>query len=241
MRTYAAELVALAPDIIVAHAPPPLAAVQQQTRSLPIVFVQVADPVGGGFVASLARPGGNTTGFTSFEDTISAKWLELLREVVPQATRVGIIRNPATGTASQMLMGAIDALASSLGVQLTVVDVRGIAEIDRAFDMLSRASIGGLIVMPDPITLVHRDRFIELAAEHKVPTVYPYRYFVAGAACFHMGTIPPTCGGERRFMSIAFSRAASQPICPCRTRQSSRWWSISVLRSGSALSCRCHC
>ena len=190
MRTYAAELVALAPDIIVAHAPPPLAAVQQQTRSLPIVFVQVADPVGGGFVASLARPGGNTTGFTSFEDTISAKWLELLREVLPQATRVGIIRNPATGTASQMLMGAIDALASSLGVQLTVVDVRGIAEIDRAFDMLSRASIGGLIVMPDPITLVHRDRFIELAAEHKVPTVYPYRYFVAGGGLLSYGHNP---------------------------------------------------
>ena len=187
MRAYAAELVGLAPDIIVAHAPPTLAAVQQQTRSLPIVFVQVADPVGGGFVASLSRPGGNTTGFSSFEDTMSAKWLELLKEVVPQTTRVAIIRNPASASASQFLMGAIQALASSSGVQLIMIDVRDDADIGRGFDVLSRSSIDGLIVMPDPITLVHRDRIIELATEHKLPTVYPYRYFAVAGGLLSYG------------------------------------------------------
>jgi putative tryptophan/tyrosine transport system substrate-binding protein len=187
MRAYAAELVALAPEVIVAHAPTPLAAVQRETRSLPIVFVQVADPVGGGFVASLAQPGGNTTGFTTFEDTISAKWLELLKEVAPQAIRMAIIRNPAKGTASQLLMGAIEASAPSLGVQLTTVDVRDVTEIERAFDVLTRDSIGGLITMPDPITLVHRDRIIDLAMEHKLPTVYPFRYYVADGGLVSYG------------------------------------------------------
>ncbi len=187
MRTYAAELVALAPGVIVAHSPLPLALLQQATRSLPIVFVQVADPVGGGFVASLAQPGGNTTGFTSFEDTISAKWLELLKEVTPQAARVAIIRNPAKRSSSQFLIGAIEALAPSLGFQLTVVGVRDVAEIDQAFAALALASIGGLIVMPDPITLAHRDPILRLAAEHKLPTVYPYRYFVEAGGLLSYG------------------------------------------------------
>jgi putative ABC transport system substrate-binding protein len=190
MQAYAAELVGLAPDIIVAHAPPPLAAVQQQTRSLPIVFVQVADPVGGGFVASLSQPGGNTTGFTSFEDTISAKWLELLKEIVPRTTRVAIIRYPSRTSSSHFLMGAIETLASSSGVQLTVIDVRSVAEIVRGFDILSRTSIDGLIVLPDPVTLVHHDRIVELAAEHKLPTVYPYRYFAAAGGLLSYGPIP---------------------------------------------------
>jgi putative tryptophan/tyrosine transport system substrate-binding protein len=188
MRAYAAELVGLAPDVIVVHAPQLLAAVQRETRSLPIVFVQVADPVGGGFVASLARPGSNTTGFTTFEDTISAKWLELLKEVVPQATRVAVIRNPtARGTASLLLMGAIEALAPSLGFQLTTFDMREAADIERAFDALARDPVGGLIAMPDPITLVHRDRIIGLAAEHKLPTVYPFRYFAASGGLVSYG------------------------------------------------------
>jgi putative tryptophan/tyrosine transport system substrate-binding protein len=190
MRTYAAELVGLTPDIIVAHAPPPLAAVQQQTRSLPIVFVQVADPVGGGFVASLSQPGGNTTGFASFEDTISAKWLELLKEIVPQTTRVAIFRYPSRTSSSYFLTGAIETLASSSGVQLTVIDVRDVAEIGRGFDTLSRTSINGLIVLPDPVTLVHHHRIVELAAEHKLPTVYPYRYFAAAGGLLSYGPNP---------------------------------------------------
>ncbi|MGB6915370.1 MAG: ABC transporter substrate-binding protein [Pseudolabrys sp.] len=186
-RAYAAELVGAAPEIIVAHAAMTVAAVQQQTRSLPIVFVQVADPVGQGFIASFAQPGGNTTGFVSFEDSISAKWLELLKELVPQASRVGIIRVPAKASSSQFLMRAIETLAASLKVQLTVVEVRDLAEIDGAFDTLSRASIEGLIVMPDPTTLTYRARIIELARERKIPAVYPYRYFTADGGLISYG------------------------------------------------------
>src|SRR6476620_4410361 len=115
-RAYAADLVGSAPDIIVAHSAMTVAAVQQQTRTLPVVFVQVADPVGQGFIASLAQPGGNTTGFVSFEDSISAKWLELLKELVPQARRVGVVRFPGRASSSQFLMGAVETLASSLKV-----------------------------------------------------------------------------------------------------------------------------
>jgi putative ABC transport system substrate-binding protein len=178
MQRYAAELVGMAPDVIVALAAPGLAALQRETRSIPIVFVQVTDPVGGGFVASLSKPGGNTTGFTSFEQTISAKWLELIKEVAPQLTRVAIMRNPAKTSASEFLKDAMEAAAPSLGLQLTPVSVRDLAEIERAFDALARLSIGGLIVMPDPITLVNRERIVGLAAEHQLPAVYPYRYFV---------------------------------------------------------------
>jgi putative tryptophan/tyrosine transport system substrate-binding protein len=153
MQRYAAELVGLAPDLIVALSPPALAALQRETRSIPIIFVQVGDPVGGGFVASLSKPGGNTTGFASFENTISAKWLELIKEVAPQVTRVGIIRNPAKSSASEFLKDAMEAAAPSLGLQLTAVAAPDMAEIEHAFDALSRASVGGLIVMPDPITL----------------------------------------------------------------------------------------
>jgi putative tryptophan/tyrosine transport system substrate-binding protein len=186
-RAYAVELVSLAPEIIVAHGANALAPVQQQTRTLPILFVQVPDPVGQGFIASLVQPGGNTTGFASFEDSISAKWLELLKELVPQVSRVGIIRVPGTASSSQSLMRAVETAASSLKLQLSTAEVRDLAEIDAAFDMLSRASIGGLIVMPDPTTLNHRDRIIELSAQRKIPAVYPYRYFAADGGLISYG------------------------------------------------------
>jgi putative ABC transport system substrate-binding protein len=191
VRAYAAELVRLAPDVIVTHAPLTLAAVQQETRSLPIVFLQVPDPVEGGFVASLAQPGGNTTGFTSFENTISAKWLELLKEVVPSSSRVAIIRNPAKSSGSQFLMGAIEAAAPSLGLQFSPIDVRDLTEIERAFDTLVRNSVSGLILMPDPITLLHRDRIIELAAKHKLPAVYSYRFLAALGGLISYGSNVP--------------------------------------------------
>jgi len=134
MRRHAAELVAIAPDVIVALSPPGLAAVQRETRSIPTVFIQVADPVGGGFVASLARPGGNITGFAAFEDTISAKWLELIKEVAPHVARVAILRNPAKASSSEFLKGAMAKTAPSLGLELTPLGVSDIAEIERAFD-----------------------------------------------------------------------------------------------------------
>ena len=188
MQRYAAELVSMAPDVIVVVAATGLAALQRETRSIPIIFVQVSDPVGGGFVSSLSKPGGNTTGFTSFEQTISAKWLELIKEIAPQLTRVAIMRNPAKASASEFLKDAMEAAAPSLGLQVTPVGVRDLAEIERAFDVLP--SIGGLIVMPDPITLVNRERIVALAAEHQLPTVYPYRYFVTVGGLVSYGHNP---------------------------------------------------
>jgi putative ABC transport system substrate-binding protein len=177
MRRYAAELVGMVPDVLIALAPQGLAAVLRETRSIPTVFVQVADPVGGGFVASLSKPGGNITGFTSFENTISAKWLELIKEVAPQVTRVAIIRNPAKTSASEFLKDAMEVAAPSLGLQLSPVVARDIADIEHAFHALASASIGGIIIMPDPITLMNRERIVALAAERRLPAVYPYRYF----------------------------------------------------------------
>jgi hypothetical protein len=194
--------------------------------------------VGQGFIASFAQPGGNTTGFVSFEDSISAKWLELLKELVPQASRVGIIRVPAKASSSQFLMRAIETLAASLKVQLTVVEVRDLAEIDGAFDTLSRASIEGLIVMPDPTTLTYRARIIELARERKrqsILTVTSRRTEVS----FPMGPMALTSGGERRSMSTAYSRARRPPICPCRTQPGSSWSSTSRPPRRSASSCHC--
>jgi putative tryptophan/tyrosine transport system substrate-binding protein len=187
MRVHAAELVGLAPDLILANSAPVLAVVQQETRAIPIVFVQVADPIAGGFVASLARPGGNITGFTSFEEMISAKWLELLKQAAPQISRVAIVRNQAATSASNYFIGAIASAAPSLGVQLTIVDVRDAAAIERAFDAFVGESIGGVIAMPDPIFSVNRERFIALAALHRLPAVYYYRYFATSGGLMSYG------------------------------------------------------
>jgi putative ABC transport system substrate-binding protein len=184
---FAAELVALAPDAILAHSPPVLAALQQKTRTIPVVFVQVADPITAGFVVSLAHPGGNITGFTSFEDTMSAKWLELLKAITPRITRVGIIRNPATASASAYIMPAIEAAAPSYGIQLVIADARDLAEIEHAFGTFVRESIDGFIVMPDVVFSAHRERIIALAAAHRLPAVYNYSYFATSGGLVSYG------------------------------------------------------
>jgi len=178
-RQHATELVALAPDIILAATTISLAAVQQVTRTIPIVFVQVIDPVSGGFVDTLAHPGGNATGFTTFEYGISGKWLELLKEIAPGVTRAAIIRNPTT--ASQIgQLGAIQAAALSFGMELRPIDVRGAGEIERAVTAFARSSNGGLIVLSGSSSLAHRELIITLAAKERLPAVYSDRVFVAG-------------------------------------------------------------
>jgi len=186
MRVHAVELVGFVPDLILANSAPVLAAVQQETHAIPIVFVQVADPIAGGFVASLARPGGNITGFTSFEEMISAKWLELIKHAAPIITRVAIVRNETAASASKYFLGAIETAAPSLGVQLTMVNVRDAAEIERAFSAIG-ASVGGVIALPDPIFSVNRERIIELAAVHRLPAVYYYRYFATSGGLMSYG------------------------------------------------------
>ena len=183
---YAPELVALAPDVILASGFPSMAALQPITRSVPVVFVLVADPVGAGFVESLARPGGNITGFALYEFSTSAKWLELLKRIAPRVTRAGIIRDPtlAAGTA---MFGAIQAVAPSLGVDVRPIDVRDTSEIERAVTAFARSSNGGLIVTPSAFVAPHRDLIVALAARHNLPTVYYERYLVSAGGLVSYG------------------------------------------------------
>jgi len=180
IRRQAAELVALAPDALVAGTgTASVAPLLEATRTLPIVFVTVIDPVGAGFVASLAQPGGNATGFTIFEYSMSGKWLELLKEIEPRVTRVAVLRDPALASGTGQF-GAVQIVAPSLGVQVTPVDVRDAGEIERALTAFARGLNGGLIVTGTPLAFVHRDLIISLANRHRLPAVYWHRRFVDG-------------------------------------------------------------
>jgi putative ABC transport system substrate-binding protein len=185
-RRYAAELVALAPDVILATTSPTVAALQAATRSVPIVFAHAADPVGAGLIDSLARPGGNATGFILFEYGISAKWLEVLKEFAPRVTRVAILRDPTTA-AGMGQFGAIQSVAPSFGVELSPVNVREPAEIERAITNFAAQLNGGLIVTAGSLTAFHRGLIVGLAARHRLPATYPLRYYVAGGGLISYG------------------------------------------------------
>jgi putative tryptophan/tyrosine transport system substrate-binding protein len=186
-RTYAAELVALAPDVILAAGSQSTAALLQTTRTVPIVFANVVDPVGAGFVARLARPGGNATGFTPFEYSLSGKWLELLKETAPNLTRIAILRDPAMASGIGQF-AVIQAMAPpSFGVELSPIDVRDGGEIERAVAAFARESNGGLIVTASSAASVHRELIIMLAARHGLPAVYPFRYFVTSGGLISYG------------------------------------------------------
>jgi putative tryptophan/tyrosine transport system substrate-binding protein len=186
-RTYAAELVALAPDVIMATTSQSVAALLQTTRTVPIVFTTVIDPVGAGLVASLARPRGNATGFTLFEYSLSGKWLELFKEIAPNLTRIAILRDPAQSVGIGQF-AAIQAMApSSLGVELSPIDVRDAGEMERDVAAFARESNGGLIVTASSGATVHRELIIMLAARHRLPAVYPFRLFVASGGLISYG------------------------------------------------------
>ena len=185
-RRYAAELVALAPDVILATASPTVAALQAATRAVPIVFAHAADPVGAGFVDSLSRPGGNATGFVLFEYSISAKWLELLKELAPRVTKVAVLRDPATA-AGMGQFGAIQSVAPSFGMELRPVNARDPGEIERAITNFAAESNGGLIVTANPLAALHRGLITALAARHKLPAVYSNRSFVAASGLVSYG------------------------------------------------------
>jgi putative tryptophan/tyrosine transport system substrate-binding protein len=185
-RRYAAELVALAPDVILSTGSATMGPLLQATRAVPIVFAQVPDPVGAGFVDSLARPGGNATGFTGFEYGISGKWLELLKEIAPAVTRVAVIRDPAL-TSGTGQFAAIQSVASTLRVELRPIGLRDVAEIERAVAAFAREPNGGLIVTASGLAVVHRDVIISLAALHKLPAIYWLRYMVASGGLISYG------------------------------------------------------
>ena len=188
-RRYAAELVALAPDVILASASVSVAALLQITRTVPIVFANVIDPVGAGFVARLARPGGNATGFTLYEYSLSGKWLELFKEIAPNLTRIAILRDPALAAGIGQF-AAIQGASSSFGVELSPIDVRDAGEIERDVVAFARESNGGLIVTGSSGAVVHRELIIMLATQHRLPAVYFSRFFVTSGGLISYGPDP---------------------------------------------------
>ena len=181
LRGAAAELVGLRPDVLVAYTPPAVAALQRETRSIPIVFIQVSNPLGAGFVASMARPGGNITGFTTFELTIGGKWLEALKEIAPRISRAAVILNPNNPSASGFL-GAIEAAAPSLAIALAPIVLRDVSDgerssMERGVEAFAREPNGGMIVLPDFAAVALRQPIVTLAAQRRLPTIYPFRYF----------------------------------------------------------------
>src|SRR5262245_56255794 len=177
-RRVAAELVALKPDVILAMGSQAVTSLHEATRTVPIVFTVVADPVGAGIVDSLARPGGNATGFMLFEYTLSAKWPELLKQVAPNVTRVAVPRD-STATAGIGQFAVIQALAPSVGLEVTAINLRDAGEIEKAMSGFAHTANGGLIVTAGPGTLIHRDLIVALAARHRLPAIYFYRYSVS--------------------------------------------------------------
>ena len=189
MRRHAVELAALAPDVILASGGSILGALLQATRTVPVVFTLAPDPVGAGYVESLARPGGNATGFTGFEYGISVKWLELLKEIAPRVTRVAILRDAA---ASQGVgqFAAIQSVAPSFGVELRPIDVRDPGEIERAVAAFARSANGGLIVTASGLAIIHRELIVALAGQHKLPSAYFQRFFVNAGGLISYGADP---------------------------------------------------
>jgi putative ABC transport system substrate-binding protein len=195
VRRYAAELVALAPDAILATGTTVVGPLQRATRTVPIVFVNVSDPVGAGLVASLAQPGGNATGFAALEYGFSGKWLELLKQIAPRVSRAAVVRDPALSSGSAQF-GAIQAVSPFLGMNVSPVDAREPGEIERAMTAFASEANGGVVVTISTATIVHRERIITLAARHRLPAVFPYRLFVASGGLISYG--PDSIDSYRR-------------------------------------------
>ena len=189
IRRSAMELAALTPDVILAVGTNQAVALQQASRTVPVVFTAVSDPAGGGLVESLARPGGNITGFSLLGFGISAKWLELLKEIAPSVTRAAVLRG--TSPSGFGTFGAIQAVAQSLGVEASAVGVQGAGDIERSITAFARFSHGGLIVVPNATTIVHRELIVSLAAQLHLPAVYGYRVFVTngGLICYGLDMV----------------------------------------------------
>ena len=225
-RKYAAELVAQAPDVILASTTVALGPLLELTHTIPIVFVNAADPVGGGYVESLARPGGNATGFPLFEYSMSGKWLELLKQLAPRPTRVGVLRDPtiAAGTGQ---FGAIQSVAPVLGVDCHPLNIRDAGEIARALRALARGANGGLIVTASTLATLHRELIVLLAARYHLPAIYFFRFFVARGGLISYGLTQSIATAVRLAMSTVFSKARSRPTCRCRSRSNTNSRSIS--------------
>ena len=188
LRDHAAELLAMEPDLILANTTPVTAALQKQSRGVPIVFTQVSDPVGQGFVSNLAHPGGNLTGFTSFEFSIGTKWLEALKQTAPHVMRVLLMFNPQSAPFAELFLGPVEAAAPHLSVAPIRAAVRDTADVDRVFDALAGEQNAGLMVLPDISMTNYREVIVALAARHRVPAIYPFRYFAVSGGLMSYGT-----------------------------------------------------
>ena len=222
IRKDAMELVALAPEVILAAGGQVMAPLQEATSTVPIVFTQTPDPVGAGFVASLARPGGNATGFTNFEYGVSGKWLELLKQVAPGVTRAAVLRDP-TNPAGTGQWGAIQSVAAPLEVELSPVDVRDAGAINRGVAAFASGSNGGLIVTSSGFAILHRELIIKLAAQHRLPAVYPFRFYATGGGLVSYGPDPIDPHRRAAAPLIEFLRARNPPTCQCRRQPSTNW------------------
>ena len=189
-QRFAKELVASQPDLILSHTTATTAALLQQTRTIPIVFVQVVDPVGSGLVASFPRPGGNVTGFTNLEGSMAGKWLELLKEIAPRVNRAAILFNPATASYAEVFLNPYKATAASFAVEPIVAPVRDTSELESVVAAQAREPNGGLVVMPSPFMAVHRAEIIALAARYRLPAVYPFRFFAELGGLLSYGSDP---------------------------------------------------
>jgi putative tryptophan/tyrosine transport system substrate-binding protein len=179
IAAFAQELVALKPDVIVAHTTPSVIALRKETTAIPVVFVQVSDPIGTGFITNMAHPGGNITGFTNFESTMVGKWVEMLKEMAPAIVRVAFLFNPQTAPyVARYYHGPLEASARLLGIEPWAASVSSAADIESAISKFGREGGGGLIMMPDSFNIVHRERTIELAARYRLPAISPYRFAV---------------------------------------------------------------
>jgi putative ABC transport system substrate-binding protein len=187
MQVLARELVDLQPDVILASTTPSTAALMSETRTIPIVFVVVSDPVGSGFVASIPRPGGNITGFTNIESSLGGKWIQLLKEIAPRVTRVALMFNPETAPFVAYYLRPIETAAPSFAVEHIVKPIRTDSEIEPAIADVGRDSTGGLIVLPETFTTIHRKSIILAAARNNVPTIYPFRYMAADGGLIAYG------------------------------------------------------
>jgi putative ABC transport system substrate-binding protein len=188
LRDHAAELLAMAPDLILANSTPVTVALREQSPAVPIVFTQVVDPVGQGLVPNLANPGGNVTGFTSFEFSIGTKWLEALKQTAPRVTRLALVFNPRSAPFADLFIRPVEVAAPSFSVALIRAAVREPADVDRMFDTLAREPNGGLIALPDISMTNYREAIVALAARHHVPAIYPFRFFAASGGLMSYGT-----------------------------------------------------
>ena len=232
IRKYAGELVALAPDVILAAGGSHVGPLQQATRTIPIVFVQVTDPVGGGFVTSLAQPGGNATGFTVFEFNIGAKWLELLKQIAPRMTRTAVLRDPANPSGTGQF-GAIQAVAPSLGVEASPIGLHDANEIERGVTAFARGSNSGLIVTPSGLAIVHRELIITLAARLQLPAIYPFRYFVTGGGLISYG--PDVVDQYRRAAGYVDRILKGEKPANLPVQQSTKFEMVINLKTAKAL------